>query len=87
VKILVQNLEVLEAWCADVGRLEVSGLGTCFREGEFLIVDNVYLLNIGSESFTQIPHETIAQMPVDLLPRLKVERHPLLLLLNQPNYP
>lgn len=70
----------LETWCATAGGKEVSGLGTVsYKDGGF-IVDEVWLLDAGSEVFTEIPPGRIAELHssgVDLS-KLKLwwHRHP-----------
>lgn len=52
----------LESWCATAGSKEVSGLGTLHLENGNIVVDRVYLLDAGSEGFTEIPGERIAKL-------------------------
>lgn len=52
----------LESWCATAGGREVSGLGTVeYKDGNFHVLD-AYLLDAGSEVFTNIPPERIAEL-------------------------
>lgn len=53
---------LLETYCATAGGKEVSGLGTVHYEAGDFIVDNVWLLDVGSEVFTEIPSERIARL-------------------------
>lgn len=43
----------LEAISVQTGRLEFSGLGTCYRDGDDIVIDDVALMNVGSEGYTE----------------------------------
>lgn len=70
----------LETWCATAEGMEISGLGTIRREGSDFIVSEVYLLDVGSSTFTQIDPKNIMEIlkqgvdPGDL--KLWFHRHP-----------
>lgn len=49
----------LEAMAVQTGRLEFSGLGTCHRDGDAIVIDDVRLMDVGNEGYTEAPPKEI----------------------------
>lgn len=59
IRLLPSVAIALEAMAVQAGKLEFSGLGTCHREDDTLVIDDVHLMHVGSEGYTEISPESI----------------------------
>ena len=76
--ILSKHAELyLTAWKQAVGNLEYSGLGEIRIDGDDFIVDEVYLMDVGTPGFTDISAERIMMLPASGTRKAWFHRHPI----------
>lgn len=67
----------LTAWKQAVGNLEYSGLGEIRIDGDDFIVEDVYLMDVGTPGFTDITSDRIMMLPPSDKRKLWFHRHPI----------